>query len=165
MEENKISKIAKKKLTVKVPEVEIKEIIEPVIEPEVIEAPKKKRGGKPENLALGRAKLAETWAEKRRLKEELTQKAIDKKLKLVMKQKESIYKDFNVKSDSEEEEEIMEPIKGVIKKVKNKPINKPKIIKYIEQSESEDEIVYIKKTKTTYSTGNKIKHYFLLKII
>jgi len=150
MEENKISKIAKKKLTVKapeIPEVEIKQVITPIIEPEVIEAPKKKRGGKPENLALGRAKLAETWAEKRRLKEELTQQAIDKKLKLVMKQKETIYKDFGVKSDSEEEEEIMEPIKKVVRKVISKPVKKPKTIKYIEESESEEEIVYVKKPK------------------
>lgn len=158
MEENKISKIAKKKLTVKAPEspqVEIKEIVAPVIEPEVIEAPKKKRGGKPENLALGRAKLAETWAEKRRLKEELTQQAIDKKLKLVMKQKEAIYKDFGVKSDSEEEEEIMEPIKKVVKKVISKPIKKPKTIKYIEESESEEEIVYVKKPKQPIEQSNK----------
>ena len=103
---------------------------------------KKKRGGKPENLALGRKKLAETWEEKRRMKEELIQKAIDKKINLAIKQKEQIYKNFDVKSDSEEEEEIIEPIKRVIKK----PV-KTRVKKYIEISDEEEEpeIIYKKK--------------------
>jgi hypothetical protein len=113
------------------------------IEPEINEEKiKKKRGGKPENLALGRKKLAETWEEKRRMKEELIQKAIDKKINLAIKQKEQIYKNFDVKSDSEEEEEITEPIKRVIKK----PV-KTRVKKYIEISDEEEEpeIIYKKK--------------------
>ena len=107
---------------------------------------KKKRGGNPENLALGRQKLAETWEEKRRMKEELIQKAIDKKINLALKQKEQIYKNFDVKSDSEEEEEIMEPVKIVRRSVK-KPV-KTRVKKYIEISEEEEdepEIIYKKK--------------------
>lgn len=105
---------------------------------------KKKRGGNPENLALGRQKLAETWEEKRRMKEELIQKAIDKKINLAIKQKEQIYKNFDVKSDSEEEEEIMEPTNH--KRVIKKPV-KTRVKKYIEISDEEEEpeIIYKKK--------------------
>ena len=115
------------------------------IEPEIKEEKiKKKRGGNPENLALGRQKLAETWEEKRRMKEELIQKAIDKKINLAIKQKEQIYKNFDVKSDSEEEEEIMEPTNH--KRVIKKPV-KTRVKKYIEISDEEEEpeIIYKKK--------------------
>ena len=113
---------------------------------------KKKRGGNPENLALGRQKLAETWEEKRRMKEELIQKAIDKKINLALKQKEQIYKNFDVKSDSEEEEEIIEPIKRVVKK----PV-KTRVKKYIEISEEEDEPEIIYKKKVVNKTPKAVQ--------
>ena len=113
---------------------------------------KKKRGGNPENLKLGRQKLAETWEEKRRMKEELIQKAIDKKINLALKQKEQIYKHFDVKSDSEEEEEIMEPVKRVVKK----PV-KTRVKKYIEISEEEEEPEIIYKKKVVNNTPKAVQ--------
>lgn len=117
---------------------------------------KKKRGGNPENLKLGRQKLAETWEEKRRMKEELIQKAIDKKINLALKQKEQIYKHFDVKSDSEEEEEIMEPVKAPRLVVLKKPV-KTRVKKYIEISEEEEEPEIIYKKKVVNNTPKAVQ--------
>lgn len=133
-------------------------------------------GKKNPNLALGRQKLAEVWAEKRRIKDELMQKAVEKKLLLALKQKEQINKSFGIaeeiNSDSDKDEnennEIVEQltkkqiIKTAPKKVVKEPVQviskppkeKKKIIRYVEESssEEEEEIVYVpkRKPKTVY---------------
>lgn len=119
------------------------------------------------NLAKGRAKLAETWAEKKRIKEELEKAALEKKVNQALKQKQLINKSYGVESEEEEDEEDDEPIveqltkKQILKKapkavpiakaekVKQEPKPKKKVIKYVEveSSSEEEEIVYVKKSK------------------
>lgn len=172
MEEIKQTKLLKKSLKVAVNEPE-------PLEPsnEAIEAPKQtqkltrkgvpdtrgKTGKSAENLAKGRAKLEEVWAEKRKLKEQYEAQALERKVAKELKLKKQINKQYNVESESEEEEHeavveqqliakkiINAPKKEVVKiEQREKPQPKKKVIKYVEvESESEEEeIVYVKKQK------------------
>ena len=174
MEEIKQTKLLKKSLKVAVNE---PEALEPTNE--AIEAPKQnqkltrkgvpdtrgKTGKSAENLAKGRAKLEEVWAEKRKLKEQYEAQALERKVAKELKLKKQINKQYNVESESEEEEEdheavveqqliakkiINAPKKEVVKiEQREKPQPKKKVIKYVEvESESEEEeIVYVKKQK------------------
>lgn len=132
------------------------------------------RGTNLENLKIGRAKLAASWAEKRRIKEELEKAALQKKVDLALKQERLIRQAYRLESESEEDTDIEsglesdpEPEPEPKCKSKPKPLTKPKkqvesktvpepkskpkkkVIKYVEvESESEEEeIVYVKKSK------------------
>lgn len=172
MEEIKQTKLLKKSLKVAVNE---PEALEPTNE--AIEAPKQnqkltrkgvpdtrgKTGKSAENLAKGRAKLEEVWAEKRKLKEQYEAQALERKVAKELKLKKQINKQYGVESESEEEEEepiieqqliakkiINTPKKEVVRvEQREKPQSKKKVIKYVEvESESEEEeIVYVKKQK------------------
>lgn len=172
MEEIKQTKLLKKSLKVAVNE---PEPLEPTNE--AIEAPKQnqkltrkgvpdtrgKTGKSAENLAKGRAKLEEVWAEKRKLKEQYEAQALERKVAKELKLKKQINKQYNVESESEEEEEepiveqqliakkiINTPKKEVVRvEQREKPQPKKKVVKYVEvESESEEEeIVYVKKQK------------------
>ena len=161
MDEVKLIKGRGKSLKVAVNE-PINEPIEAIVD-EPIEASKKPpltkalkvdTRGKSEiakaNLEKGRAKLAETWAEKRRIKEELSAAALQKKINQQLKQKRLINAAYGI-SDEEEEEEEVAP-KKVVKAAPAPapaPAPKKKVIKYVEQESSseEEEIVYVKKSK------------------
>ena len=165
MDEVKLIKGRGKSLKVAVNE-PINEPIEAVVD-EPIEASKKPpltkalkvdTRGKNEiakaNLEKGRAKLAETWAEKRRIKEELSAAALQKKINQQLKQKRLINAAYGVSEDEEEEEEVAPPPKKVVKAAPAPvpapaPAPKKKVIKYVEQESSseEEEIVYVKKSK------------------
>ena len=107
------------------------------------------------NLEKGRAKLAETWAEKRRIKEELSAAALQKKINQQLKQQRLINAAYGVSDNEEEEEQVAPPVKNkkVVKAVAPAPAPAPapkkKVIKYVEQESSseEEEIVYVKKSK------------------
>ena len=174
MAEVKQTKIVKKPLKVAVEE---PEPLEPANE--LIEAPKVQRltkKGKPDtrgktsnsvdNLAKGRAKLEEVWAEKRKLKEQYEAQALERKVAKELKLKKIINKQYGVESEDEAEEEEEEVIvQPVAKKVKasvpqkevvkvqqrEKPPPKKKVVKYVEveseEEEEEEEIVYVKKQK------------------
>lgn len=162
MDEVKLIKGRGKSLKVAVNE-PINEPIEAVVD-EPIEASKKPpmtkalkvdTRGKNEiakaNLEKGRAKLAETWAEKRRIKEELSAAALQKKINQQLKQKRLINAAYGVSEDEEEEEVAPPVLKKVVKAVAPAPAPAPKkrVIKYVEQESSseEEEIVYVKKSK------------------
>jgi len=191
MDEVKQTKIVKKSLKVAVNEpAPIAESLEAANE--LIEAPKVQKltkkgtpdtrgkvGKSSENLAKGRAKLEEVWAEKRKLKEQLEQAALNKKVEKVIKLKKQINKQYGVESESEQEEEEEEEeviVEPVAKKVKQpapfikkevsakqekyqEPASKKKVIKYVEvESESEEEeIVYVKKQKSKPAYAPMIK--------
>ena len=171
----KINTISKKSLKVAVKEPNNVQLTEPKIEASLepqespnIQAQKLTKKGKIEtrgkadinkaNLIKGRAKLQETWAEKRRIKEELQAAALEKKVNLAIKQKQLINKAYGVTDEEvseveEDEEPIIEELvkKKIITSGKPKAEQKPKkkVIKYVEESESEEEeIVYVKKSKT-----------------
>jgi hypothetical protein len=184
----KINTISKKSLKVAVKEPNNVQLIETQVEPKVepkiedleeepknIQAQKLTKKGKIEtrgkadinkaNLEKGRAKLVETWAEKRRVKEELQAAALEKKVNLAIKQKQLINKAYGVTDEEvweveEDEEPIIEELvkKKIITSGKPKVVSgkaevekkpKKKVIKYVEESESEEEeIVYVKKSKT-----------------
>jgi hypothetical protein len=174
MDEIKQTKIVKKSLKVAVNE---PEALEPTNE--LIEAPKVqkltrkgvpdtrgKTGKSAENLAKGRAKLEEVWAEKRKLKEQYESQALERKMAKELKLKKQINKQYNVESESEEEQEEEAVVEQqlIAKKIINAPKKevsakqdkieqreksqpKKKVIKYVEvESESEEEeIVYVKR--------------------
>ena len=118
------------------------------------------------NLEKGRERLKAVHEEKRKAKQELAEKAIQKKVALAQRQKEKLLKDYGLDSLSSDEEpneeaddeevyvpkEILAP-KRVAKSLppakappaKAKP--KARVVRYIEESEdeSEEEIVYVKK--------------------
>lgn len=175
----KINTISKKSLKVAVKEPNNVQLISKAEEPKIeatlepqespnIQAQKLTKKGKIEtrgkadinkaNLEKGRAKLVETWAEKRRIKEELQAAALEKKVNLAIKQKQLINKAYGVTDEEvseveEDEEPIIEELvkKKIIPSGKPKAEKKPKkkVIKYVEESESEEEeIVYVKKSKT-----------------
>jgi len=162
MDEVKLIKGRGKSLKVAVNE-PINEPIEAIVD-EPIEASKKPpltkalkvdTRGKSEiakaNLEKGRAKLAETWAEKRRIKDELSAAALQKKINQQLKQKRLINAAYGVSEDEEEEEEVAPPPKKVVKAAAPAPAPaaKKKVIKYVEyeSSSEEEEIVYVKKSK------------------
>ena len=170
----KISKIAKKSLKVAIPKVEIvvPEIVVPeipvpeIVVPEIptIEGKKKKTMAEStlQALAKGREKLQATWAEKRKTKEDLKEQALQKKIDLQLKQKKMINEEYGLPNDDSqaesesEEEQIILPVKIKAKKAKSEPKAKPepklkkKVIRYVEESDSEEEeIVYVKKNKKT----------------
>ena len=137
-------------------EVMVDEPIEASKKPPLTKALKVDTRGKSEiakaNLEKGRAKLAETWAEKRRIKEELSAAALQKKINQQLKQKRLINAAYGVSEDEEEEEEVAPPPKKVVKAAPAPapaPAPKKKVIKYVEQESSseEEEIVYVKKSK------------------
>ena len=70
-------------------------------------------------------------------------------MQLIEKQKQDIKKQYGVNEDTDEEEDVKYniPVPKVLKQ--NKENKKQKKIKtlYIEESESEEEIIYIKKEK------------------
>lgn len=178
MEEVKQTKIVKKPLKVAVNEVPKEEPLEPANE--LIEAPKVQRltkKGKPDtrgktsnsvdNLAKGRAKLEEVWAEKRKLKEQYEAQALERKVAKELKLKKIINKQYGVESEDEAEEEeeevIVQPVakkvkasvpqKEVVKVQQREKVSAPKkkVVKYVEveseEEEEEEEIVYVKKQK------------------
>jgi len=174
MDEIKQTKLLKKSLKVAVNEPEPLEPINELIEaPKVQKLTRKgvpdtrgKTGKSAENLAKGRAKLEEVWAEKRKLKEQYESQALERKMAKELKLKKQINKQYKVESESEEEEEeeavveqqliakkiINAPKKEVSAKQdkmvsREKPQPKKKVIKYVEvESESEEEeIVYVKR--------------------
>lgn len=157
-----MSKDAKKKLLVKTEE-PLNNIM--VAEPEPLSIPaepvkKADKRGKGEhvmsNLEKGREKLQIIWAEKRKEKEALAEKALQKKMNLKEKQKQKIMEEYGVDSLSSDDEVQAPPIE--VKKVKKmvavapvivekKPAKK-KIIRYVEEEEeesSEEEVVYVKR--------------------
>jgi hypothetical protein len=148
----------KKKLLVKTDEIITEPIKEPVplavVDTVPIQAEKvDKRGKHPNvisNLEKGREKLKAVWEEKRIAKAELVEKAVMKKVALKEKQKNQIMQDYGVETlstDEEEEEQIIKPIKKVVKAVKA-VIPKKKPIRYVEESDSdEEEVIYVKKSK------------------
>ena len=168
----KISKIAKKSLKVAIPEIVVPEIVVPeipvpeIVVPEIptIEGKKKKTMAEStlQALAKGREKLQATWAEKRKTKEDLKEQALQKKIDLQLKQKKMINEEYGLPNDDSqaesesEEEQIILPVKIKAKKAKSEPKAKPepklkkKVIRYVEESDSEEEeIVYVKKNKKT----------------
>ena len=152
--------MSKKKLLVKEEEVLNNSVAE--VEPLSIPEPVKKadKRGKGEhvmgNLEKGREKLQIIWAEKRKEKEVLAEKALQKKMNLKEKQKQKIMEEYGVDSLSSDDEVQAPPVE--VKKVKKtvavapvivekKPAKK-KIIRYIaeeEEESSEEEIVYVKR--------------------
>ncbi len=136
-------------------EIMVDEPIEASKKPPMTKALKVDTRGKNEiakaNLEKGRAKLAETWAEKRRIKEELSAAALQKKINQQLKQKRLINAAYGVSEDEEEEEVAPPVLKKVVKAVAPAPAPAPKkrVIKYVEQESSseEEEIVYVKKSK------------------
>jgi len=154
--------MSKKKLLVKEEEVLNNSMVAEV-EPLSIPEPVKKadKRGKGEhvmsNLEKGREKLQIIWAEKRKEKEALAEKALQKKMNLKEKQKQKIMEEYGVDSLSSDDEVQAPPVE--VKKVKKmvavapvivekKPAKK-KIIRYVEEEEasSEEEIVYVKREK------------------
>ncbi len=149
-------------------------------EPVALVKPKRvATGATIEALAKGRAKLQDSWAEKRRVKEELQEKCVMKKMALKERQKQELYKAYGLGSDddvddddddykkSDERDRIayaeqckqIALKKEILKKQKLEPKKevaplpkKEKKIKYVEQSESEseEEIIYVKKAKPKY---------------
>jgi len=130
---------------------------------EEIQAPKKpdmrgKGAHVMDNLAKGREKLAALREANRKTREELAEKALQKKLSIAQRQKEKIMKDFGLDSlSSDEEEEVEEkPIKKAPKaapapkaKAEAKVAPKKKVVHYVEEEseESEPEVVYIKRER------------------
>lgn len=181
MDEVKQTKIVKKSLKVAVNEVPKEEPLETANE--LIEAPKIQKltkKGKPDtrgksttstdNLAKGRAKLEEVWAEKRKLKEQYEAQALERKVAKELKLKKIINKQYGVESEDEAEQEEEVVVQPVAKKVSVKQpapvkevlvkqprekvvIPKKKVVKYVEveseeeEEEEEEEIVYVKKQK------------------
>ena len=202
MEPININSISKKSLKVSLPKTTVKESIneEPSKEiQEPIEAPKKTKKAmmtleeeKPvsvasmkidgrgksdkikENLAKGRAKLVEVWAEKKKIKEDLMNAALEKKVQQRLKQKQKINEAFGINSDDDatdnesdgldengytpkqaEQIKLKEQKKQQLLQQKQNIIapkkEKKKVIKYIEvesSSSEEEEIVYVKKQKS-----------------
>ena len=123
---------------------------------EEIQAPKKpdmrgKGAHIMDNLAKGREKLAALREANRKTREELAEKALQKKLSIAQRQKEKIMKDFGLDSlSSDEEEEVEEkPIKKAPKAAPKKVAPKKKVVHYVEEEseESEPEVVYIKRER------------------
>jgi len=185
MSEFKISQIAKKPLKVAVKDVvknpdpepepvsKEEEIVNNIQASKPIKLTKKgkpdTRGGNLDNLAKGRIKLQESWDAKRALKEQLSEAALQKKMKLAAKQKKQIEQSFGIEdvaTDDEIEEELIQKqiiaTKPLTSKAKasNKvtpppppPPPKKKVIKYVEvetsseEESEEEEIVYVKRQK------------------
>jgi hypothetical protein len=175
MADFKITQIAKKQMKVAVKDVVKNPLSEPEPEPveqivsdiqasKPIKLTKKgkpdTRGGNLDNLAKGRAKLQESWDAKRALKEQLSEAALQKKMKLAAKQQKIIEQSFGVEdvaTDDEIEEELIQKqiidTKPLTSKAKasNKvapPLPPPppaakapkkKVIKYVEQDTDDDE--------------------------
>lgn len=153
-----MSKDAKKKLLVKTEE-PLNNLAE--AEPEPLSIPPKKandKRGKGEhvmgNLEKGREKLQIIWAEKRKEKEALAEKALQKKMNLKEKQKKKIMEEYGVDSLSTDDEVEAPPVvvKKAPKVVAPPPVvvkaPKKKIVRYVEEEESsEEEIVYVKREK------------------
>jgi hypothetical protein len=130
---------------------------------EEIQAPKKpdmrgKGAHIMDNLAKGREKLAALREANKKVREELAEKALQKKLSIAQRQKEKIMKDFGLDSlSSDEEEEVEEkPIKKAPKaapapkaKAEVKVAPKKKVVRYVEEEseESEPEVVYVKRER------------------
>jgi hypothetical protein len=140
-----------------------------IAEPVALVKPKRvATGATIEALAKGRAKLQDSWVEKRRVKEELQEKCVMKKMALKERQKQELYKAYGLESDddvddvdddykkSDERDRIayaeqckqIALKKEILKKQKLEPKKevaplpkqkKEKKIKYVEQSESESE--------------------------
>jgi len=135
-----------------------------------------------ENLAKGRAKLVELWAEKKKIKEDLMNAALEKKVQQRLKQEQKINEAFGIDNDDSDESDGLdengytpkqaEQIKQ--KELKKQQIlqqkqqkqappvikkEKKKVIKYVEvESESEEEeIVYVKKQKSQKSYTPVVK--------
>jgi len=190
MSEFKISQIAKKPLKVAVnnvvnttpvdaPVSKEEEIVNDIQASKPIKLTKKgkpdTRGGNLDNLAKGRIKLQESWDAKRALKEQLSEAALQKKMKLAAKQKKIIEQSFGVEdvaTDDEIEEELIQKqiiaTKPLTSKAKasNKvapppppPPPKKKVIKYVEvetsSEEEEEEIVYVKRQKAPAAPAPK----------
>lgn len=190
MSEFKISQIAKKPLKVAVnnvvntppvdaPVSKEEEIVNDIQASKPIKLTKKgkpdTRGGNLDNLAKGRIKLQESWDAKRALKEQLSEAALQKKMKLAAKQKKIIEQSFGVEdvaTDDEIEEELIQKqiiaTKPLTSKAKasNKvapppppPPLKKKVIKYVEvetsSEEEEEEIVYVKRQKAPAAPAPK----------
>ena len=155
-----MSKDAKKKLLVKTEE-PLNNLAEAEAEPEPLSIPPKKandKRGKGEhvmgNLEKGREKLQIIWAEKRKEKEALAEKALQKKMNLKEKQKKKIMEEYGVDSLSTDDEVEAPPVvvKKAPKVVAPPPVvvkaPKKKIVRYVEEEESsEEEIVYVKREK------------------
>ena len=101
------------------------------------------------NLAKGQAGLKKRQEENRQKKAELESAAIEKKLRLAAKQKKNIEDSYGVSLDESSDEEVVAPIPAPKRKVLvvAAPLPKKKPIRYVEQpeSESEEEIVYVKR--------------------
>lgn len=154
-------------------------------EPITLEIVKPKRvatGATIEALAKGRAKLQDSWAEKRRVKEELQEKCVMKRIALKERQKQELYKAYGLESDDDDDDDeiqksderariayaeqckqrdialkknkediaLLQKKQKLETKKEDAPLPKQKKIKYVEQSESEEEIIYVKKAKPKY---------------
>jgi isoleucyl-tRNA synthetase len=184
MAEVKISQIAKKPLKVAVNNVvntpapvsvseTAEEIVNDIQASKPIKLTKKgkpdNRGQNLDNLAKGRAKLQESWEQKRLFKEQMAEAALQKKMKLAAKQKKLIEQSFGVEDVSSDEGENAAIVEDLKKKqiiVSKKQVAPPppppppaakapkkKVIKYVEvetsseEESEEEEIVYVKRQK------------------
>lgn len=181
MAEVKISQIAKKPLKVAVNNVvntpapapvseTAEEIVNDIQASKPIKLTKKgkpdNRGQNLDNLAKGRAKLQESWEQKRLFKEQMAEAALQKKMKLAAKQKKLIEQSFGVEDvpsdDDDENAAIVEDLKKKQIIVSKKQVAPPppaakspkkKVIKYVEvetsseEESEEEEIVYVKRQK------------------
>lgn len=177
MAEVKISQIAKKQLKVAVNNVvntpapvseTAEEIVNDIQASKPIKLTKKgkpdTRGQNLDNLAKGRAKLQESWQQKRLFKEQIAEAALQKKMKLAAKQKKLIEQSFGVEDVSSDEGENAAIVEDLKKKqiIASKkqvapppppPAPKKKAIKYVEvetsseEESEEEEIVYVKRQK------------------
>lgn len=158
MSDVKKSSLIKKPLKVAVEERSAEPSPEPVEEANIQASKKDKVKKTPEeiketrlaNLAKGQAGLKKRQEENRQKKAELESAAIDKKLRLAAKQKKNIEDSYGVSLDESSDEELVAPAPAPAPASKKKvvvaaPLPKKKTIRYVEQSESEEEIVYVKR--------------------
>ena len=77
-----------------------------IAEPVALVKPKRvATGATIEALAKGRAKLQDSWVEKRRVKEELQEKCVMKKMALKERQKQELYKAYGLGSDDDDDDD------------------------------------------------------------
>lgn len=159
MSDVKKASLIKKPLKVAVEEPSAELSSDPVEEQNIQASKKEKVKKTPEeiketrlaNLAKGQAGLKKRQEENRQKKAELESAAIDKKLRLAAKQKKNIEDSYGVSLDESSDEEVVAPPPAPKRKVlvvaAPAPLPKKKSIRYVEQpeSESEEEIVYVKR--------------------
>lgn len=166
MSDVKKASLIKKPLKVAVEEPSTELSSDPVEEQNIQASKKEKVKKTPEeiketrlaNLAKGQAGLKKRQEENRQKKAELESAAIEKKLRLAAKQKKNIEDSYGVSLDESSDEEVLAPIPAPKRKVvvaAPAALPKKKPIRYVEQpeSESEEEIVYVKRQAPAAKKG------------